>query len=368
VAVIVLFVWPAAAFGQADPNNPWFVRGGITPSFILPMNPFSLSGTRSADPIGWAPSITVEVGRRTDGSRAWHELYNMPSYGFGVSTATFNNHGELVRPIEAYTFFSWPFARLTSRLDMTSDFGMGVSWHWKSLNAGADTSSSTVLGSNLNARIDWGLYLRYRSTPRTVLYAGLDVTHRSNGGLVQPNQGMNVLGPKITMQYNFGPDAAYGVDLRPPPPFRPAWDVIVVGAGGVKNVLESTSPLARRDFAAFETTVAAQRQFYTFGRVAAGADVTHDGSVGAIDSSGGWAVGNYVEYEHIIGRFSAFADAGYVVLRTWNSPGLSRFYQRYGWRYQMNRRLFTTLAVRATGGKKADAFELGIGCRFVTSH
>ncbi len=289
----------------------------------------------------------------------------MPSYGFGVSTATFENHGELVRPIEAYTFFSWPFARLTSRLDMTSDFGMGLSWNWKAVNATA--AAPSILGSNLNARIDWGLYLRYMSTPRTVMYAGLDLTHRSNGGLVQPNQGINVLGPKITVQYNFGPDATYLLDSRPPPPFRPAWDVIVGGAGGVKNVLESTTPIVRQDFGAFETSVTAQRHFYTFGRIGTGADLMYDGSAAGADSMQRWSVGVYGEYEHIIGRFSAFADAGYVVARTWNAGDASPFYQRYGWRFHVNRRMFTTIAVRATGGKKADAFELGAGYRFVTA-
>jgi hypothetical protein len=375
LCIVTLALWPATTFAQASEANLWFVRGGITPSFILPTNPFSLANPQRSDAIGWAPGFTVEIGRRTDGSKDWHELYNMPSYGFGISTVAFENHGELVRPIEAYTFFSWPFARLTNRLDMTSDFGMGLSWNW--MAAHADPGTRTVLGSNLNARIDWGLYLRYVSTPRTVVYGGLDLTHRSNGGLVQPNQGINVLGPKVTVQYNFGPDVTYRLDSRPPPPFHPAWDVIVAGTGGVKNVLESTSPMVRQDFGAFEGTVAAQRHFYTFGRVAAGADVMYDGSTGAelgadgvlsrADSMQRLATGAYAEYEHIIGRFSAFADAGYVVARTSDTEDASRFYQRYGWRYQMNGRLFTTVAIRATGGKKADAFEVGVGYRLVTS-
>jgi len=377
-SVIVLLSFVAApTFAQTtDRPNLWFVRAGITPSFILPTNPFSLGSNASPDPVKWAPGFTVEVGRRTDGSHEWHELYNMPSYGFGISTATFENHGELIRPIEAYTFFSWPFARLTNRLDLSSDFGMGLSWNWTAVNA-TPGRTQALLGSNLNARIDYGLYVRYMSSPRTVVYAGLDFTHRSNGGLVQPNQGINVVGPKLTVQYNFAPDTTYTLDSRPPPPFHPAWDLIVVGAGGMKNVLESRTPMVRQDFGAFEGNVAAQLHFYRFGRVGGGADVLYDGSTGAelgadgmvtrVDSMQRLSVGAYAEYEHIIGRFSAFADAGFVIARTWDNPDVSRFYERYGWRYQMNDRLFTTLAIRATGGKKADAFELGFGYRFVTA-
>jgi len=367
---------PAAARAQQNSSSLWFVRGGVTPSFILPANPFSLANPQSSDAVSWAPGFTVEVGRRTDGSKPWHELYNMPSYGFGISTAAFENQGQLVRPIEAYTFFSWPFARLTSRLDMTTDFGAGLSWNWTTLNPRIGVPQ-TVLGSNLNARIDVGLYLRYLTSPRTAVYAGLDYTHRSNGGLVQPNQGINVLGPKVTVQYNFGPDETYVLDRRPPPPFHPQWAVVVAGAGGLKNVMESYSPLLRQDFGAFETTAAVQRQFYTFGRIVSGADVMYDGSTGvALDADGHmtraasterWALGTYIGYEHIIGRFSVLLDTGYVVARTWSNADSPRFYERYGLSYQFSNRMFTTLAIRATGGKKADALVVGAGYRLFTT-
>jgi hypothetical protein len=371
VSLLVVALSAANADAQTSDDNLWFVRGGLTPSFILPTNPFSLSNPQNVSPNAWAPGFTVEVGRRTDGSKDWHQNYNLPSYGFGISTATFENHGEIVRPLEAYTFFSWPFARMSSRLSMTSDFGMGLSWNWTAVNA--QQNARTVLGSNLNARIDWGLYLRYVSTSRTTLFAGVDVTHRSNGGLVQPNQGINVLGPKITVQYNFGRDAAYVPELRPAPPFHSDWDVIVGGSGGLKNVMESSSPLIRQDFREFEATAAVRRRFYTFGRVESGVDLMYDGSTGTALGADGhmWraaspqplSVGAYGGYEHIIGRFSAFADAGILLARTSDGADRSPFYQRYGWRYQFNDRMFTTLAIRAVGGKKADAFELGVGYR-----
>ena len=376
---LLFVIWalsPVAAFAQDGASSLWFVRGGITPSYILPTNPFLLGSLQTADAVRWAPGFTVEVGRRTDGSRAWHELYNMPSYGFGISTAAFENHGELIRPIEAYTFFSWPFARLTDRLDMTSDFGAGLSWQWTSVNPRVG-AMQTVLGSDLNARIDMGLYLRYLTSPRTALYAGLDYTHRSNGGLVQPNQGINVLGPKVTVQYNFGPDETYVLDRRPPPPFHPRWEFVVGGAGGVKNVMESYSPLLRQDFGAFEATAGVQRHFYTFGRIVSGADMMYDGSTGVALDAGGrmtraesterWAFGTYVGYEHLVGRFSVLLDTGYVVARTWNDPDSPRFYERYGLSYQLNDHMFTTLSIRATGGKKADALVVGAGYRFVTA-
>jgi hypothetical protein len=368
---------PTAVVAQADAGNLWFVRAGVTPSFILPTNPFSLISPQGSDVVAWAPGVTVEVGRRTDGTKDWHDTYNLPSYGFGVSTAAFENHGELVRPIEAYGFFSWPFARIGERLGLTSDFGLGLSWNWTTVNSARASAPLEVLGSNLNARIDWGFYLRYITTPRTALYAGIDFTHRSNGGLVQPNQGINVLGPKVSVQYNFGPDGASLLDQPPAPPFHPSWDLVVGASGGVKNVLESTAPLVRQDFGALDVTAAVRRHFYTFGRIVSGADLMYDGSTGAAldadgrlwraDSSQRWALGIYGGYEHIIGRFSALLDIGCVVARGWETPETPRFYERYGWSYQLSERLSTGLSVRAVHGKKADALEVGVGYRIPTS-
>src|SRR5262245_21132900 len=232
-----LLLWPATAAAQVAEANPWFVRGGINPAFIVLTNPFLTGANDAANRIDWAPTVTLEVGRRTDGSSEWHELYGMPSYGFGFSLASFRNGIEHARPVEAYAFFSWPFASFTSRLDLTTDFGTGVSWNWKRVND-QNGVSEDVLGSNLNARIDVGFYLRYLLSPRNVIYAGIDFTHRSNGGLVQPDLGINTLGPKVMLQYNlgeFGPAIPTAHDVGPPPAFRPSWDLIVGAAGGVKN-------------------------------------------------------------------------------------------------------------------------------------
>jgi hypothetical protein len=363
-------LWSATANAQIAEHNPWFIRGGFTPAFILGENPFQEA--LSTQQIDKAPSVTVEVGRRTDGSSDWHELYGMPSYGVGFSLASFRNGTEHARPVEAYAFFSWPFITLTKRLDVTTDFGMGVSWNWKRVND-QNGLSQNVLGSNLNARIDWGFYLRDMLSPRYMLYAGIDFTHRSNGGVVQPDYGINVLGPKVMLQYNLG---AFGLDVPTPhevqrPPALPSeWDLIFAGSSGVKNVVEITG---KSDFGTLEGTAAAQWRFYRYGRIAMGTDLLYDSSAGAVttapilgqpqNADGPWALGFYGGYEHIIGRFSAFLHVGYQVARGLDDPDLSRLYQRLGWRYQVTDRVFATFAVRATEIRRADSLQFGVGYR-----
>jgi hypothetical protein len=375
--VCAFSLWPSASLAQStESRNEWFLRTGVTAARIFSDNPFILKSEAST--IRWGPSLTVEVGRQTDGSQEWHHLYGIPSWGLGVSLASFSDGAHRTRPIDAYTFFSWPFVRLNDRLDLTTDFGMGVSWRWKEFD-GETGSEATVLGSDVNARIDWGVYLRYATTSRTRLYMGADFTHRSNGGMVQPDLGIDTIGPRVFLQYNLAPGTSHR-QPKEPPPFTPSWDFVVGGAASVKNVAERRTPIYRQDFGSTVITAAAQWQFYRYGKFAFGTDATYDGSTGARldeadtlwrpDAGQRWSLGTYGGYEHVIGRFGAIAQLGYYAARGFDNPTKPRFYQRLGWRYRVTDRLWSTIAIRTIGDGRADALEVGAGYRmkFPWSH
>jgi hypothetical protein len=372
VSVLVfIFSLPTTGAAQSVQNTPWFLRTGATSGYILPANPFVGNKEHLGDPIHWGQNLTFEVGRQTDGNEEWHQLYGVPSFGFGFSVASFRNDIEHARPMEAYTFFSWPFARLANRIDLTTDFGMGMSWHWKEMNDQAQ-SYETTLGSDLNARINWGFYVRYASTPRVTIFTGIDYTHRSNGGMVQPDRGINVIGPKVALQYSLAPTEVKR-RVKPPPKFHPSWEFVAGGTGGVKNVIERTDPLFRDNYWSLNATAAVQRHFYRFGKIAIGTDLGYDGATGArIDdadtrwrATGGqrWALGLYGGYEHIIGRFGALVQVGENVARGFDDSRIPRLYERFGWRYHFNDRYWTTIVIRALEGRRADALQFGIGYR-----
>jgi hypothetical protein len=375
---IVFCMWAALLCARSvsaqSSSGSWFVRGALASPVILPSSPFDQGANSQGSQPTWVPDLTVEIGRQTNGSQEWHHLYGLPSYGVGFSVARFQNGGQHGQPLEAYAFFSWPLFRITERLDTTTDFGMGLSWNWEQVNPQTQ-ANRTVLGSDLNARIDWGVYLRYATSPRMTVYTGLDFTHRSNGGLVQPDLGINVLGPKVAVQYNFAP-ATVSQPTLSPTPFRPSWEFVLGGAGGLKNVVQRAAPISREDFGVFHATAALQQRFYRFGKLTAGTDVTFDGAAGAMSeivdgvlrmssaNSGRWETGVYGGYEHLIGRMGAFVDVGYTVGRApANDQSFPRFYQRFGWRYHVNDRLWSTVAVRSIDGHKADFLEVGLGYR-----
>ena len=247
IVFCLVMTWAHAGSGEDLKSGQWFTRVGLTPAFVLPKNPFETTQTPADEHTRWISNITFEVGRQTDGSRDWHHLYGLPTYGFGFSVASFGDGDETGRPLDAYTFFSWPFARLSKRVQVTTDFGMGVSWNWKEFSE-ESKDYRTVLGSNVNARIDWGFYLRHLTTRKMSVYGGIDFTHRSNGGMRQPNSGINVIGPSVALRYDFVPERT--APVRHVPPFQPAWEFVMGSAIGGKNVIEHTNPVVRRDYGA----------------------------------------------------------------------------------------------------------------------
>jgi lipid A 3-O-deacylase PagL len=371
VAIVVAMIMsasiaPSTLFAQSWPDG-WFARAAFTPAYVIPTNP-ELSNAPAGRQVHWTPSQSIEIGRQTDGSQEWHHLYGLPSYGFGISLASLNGRERSSRPIDAYTFFSWPFARPSERVRITTDFGMGLSWNWKEFNPQTN-SDRNVLTSAVNVRIDWGFYLRYSLTPQTSLYAGIDYTHRSNGGMRQPDLGINVIGPSVALRY----DLAEPPRLRPRKPlarFQPSWEFLGGGVAGLKNIGDGRNPGPGQNFAVGAANAGLQRQFYRYGKIAAGTDFTIDGATGALHhgprepgAADHLSLGVYGGYEHLIGRFGALVHLGYKVANGYNTPDSSQWYGRYGWRFHFSDRLWGIFAVRATEGKKADFLEFGLGYR-----
>src|SRR5262245_65258131 len=79
-------------------TNTWFMRVGYSPTRALA--PGALASGEDA-----ARTLTVDIGRQTDGTRDWHRVYNYPSYGVGLFIGRFDQDRELGRPFATYGFF-----------------------------------------------------------------------------------------------------------------------------------------------------------------------------------------------------------------------------------------------------------------------
>jgi len=360
-------------------RDPWFVRFGYTPGFVLPVAPFVSGENAAGTPIERYRSVTVEVGWQTSGDRPGHRVNQFPSWGVGLRAGRFDLREEVGDPVSVYTFASWPFARPTERLHLATELGAGIAWNWKKYDPESNPYN-TAIGSSVTYHITSGLYVRYLASPRVSLYTGVDFTHWSNGGTQQPNGGLNAIGPKIALRYNLAPQPLRP-ESKPWPPFTPAWEFVVGGAGGLRNVNVKTSAdpatLDRnRSFGAFNLTSGVHRHFHHLGKFAAGADLTYDGSTGArLDLVNGvpvesrppaadrFSVGLYGGFEHVFYRLGVLVQLGYTAWRGFDDPDAPRAYQRYGCRLYVGDRVWATMAVRTIHWGKATFVEFGGGYR-----
>ena len=353
--------------------NPWFVRTSVAPARVLASSQFDTGGDG-------ARALTLEAGRQTDGSRDWHRVYNYPSYGIGLAATWFDRERELGRPLSAYGFFSWPFP-LSSRAQLAADVALGLSWNWNEFDRQTN-AANTALGSDVAYQVDAGLSLRVLVTTRSSIYAGVSLTHWSNGATRQPNLGLANLGPRLGLRYDFAPRTVPPrVSADQLPPFAPSWEFVLGGGGSSKSAAAKTSthvalPDRWREFGAFNITTAVQRHFYRFGKAAAGLDLTYDGATGArVEAIAGrqidvraprdqrYGAGVYGGYEHVIARFGVLAQFGYTAWRGFDDEEVPRFYQRYATRFYLSSRFWGSFAVRSMKFRKASHLEIGVGYR-----
>lgn len=382
VSIVVLLMATAAhaqsgagvgAASAIPSSSPWFVRTSVAPARVLASSRFDTSGDG-------ARALTLEVGRQTDGSRDWHRVYNYPSYGIGLAAAWFDRERELGRPLSAYTFFSWPFP-VSSRAQLAVDLALGLSWNWNEFERQTN-AANTALGSDIAYQVDGGLSLRVLVTARSSIYAGVNLTHWSNGATSQPNLGLASVGPKIGVRYDFAPRSVLPrVSADELPAFAPSWEFVIGAAGSPKSAVAKTSthvalPDRWREFGAFNLTTGVQRHFYRFGMAAAGVDLTYDGATGArVEAIAGrqidlraprdqrYGAGVYGGYEHVIARFGILAQFGYTAWRGFDDEEVPRFYQRYATRFYLSPRFWGSFAVRSMKFRKANNLEIGAGYR-----
>jgi hypothetical protein len=387
LACAILIALPAVVCAQPADSQPavapppggaasdsWFTRVSASPSRVVASSPFESGGDG-------AQALSIEVGRQTAGGAGWHRVYNYPAYGVGLYTARFDHRRELGQPIALYGFFSWPFP-LAARTQLSADVGLGVAWRWRAYDA-ATNPTNTALGSSAAYHVNGAVLLHYLASEHASLYGGLSVTHWSNGATRQPNLGLASVGPQAGVRYDFAPRAVHQRARQDElPPFAPAWELLAGIAGSSKNVVAAgTGTIVdgdrRRSFGALNATTGVQRRVYRFGSLGSGVDVTYDGAAGArVDVVNGreiesrapadrrMAVGVYGGYEHLLVRLSVLLDVGYTVYHGIENPDVPRVYERYGARFRLSDRLWTTFAVRTVKGRKANFMELGLGYRF----
>lgn len=163
----------------------------------------SMIDAASAKKTTFATSLHLKYGFTFSPSTPQGRFFPGAWQGLGASVNFLGNNKGIGTPISIYAFQGAPIYRFSERLSLYYEWNFGASLGWKKCD-GYTAYSNLIVGSKVNAYINLGAGLRWKITDEYVLFAGIDLTHFSNGNTSFPNPGVNMAGIKIGVTKSFG--------------------------------------------------------------------------------------------------------------------------------------------------------------------
>jgi hypothetical protein len=370
--------------GAAEPeqNAPYFLRLSGRAGAVITHAEFLDGNNRDGEPIQWFAAGALELGKETTGSQVWERIYKYPSYGIGFYAAHFMNGAELGSPLALYGFFTSPIVRKTKNT-FNYELALGFAFNWNQYDFETNPFN-TAVSTPLTVYIDLGLDYRRALGPRWDLEVGLNLTHFSNGSLRQPNDGLNLISPKLAVEYRLTPERPR-LDTSPIPPHQPAWEPffsLAVGSKGLRHEFRNGEgellAVVETNHDIYNLSLGLQREIAYTHKVGGGMDITYDGSLGVRvgveegqviikegPASDKYCLGAYFSWEFVFHRASIVLQPGVYLVRQEFTGNRDWFYQKAGVKYHIGRYLFAGLTVRTLNFDfSADFIEWALGARF----
>ncbi len=201
------------------------------PEYVFPTNPFLEGINNFGHPIDLSLSGHFRYSFQFRPGSIPDRIYGGAYQGLGVAYYDFQCPGELGNPIAVYLFQGARIARLAPRLTFDYEWNFGLSFGWKPYDFETN-SNNKMMGSKINAYINVDLLLKWRIMREVDLSAGIALTHFSNGNTKFPNAGLNSIGGRMGLSYNFGrrsPDVPFRT-LGPVFPRHVSYDLVLFGS------------------------------------------------------------------------------------------------------------------------------------------
>jgi hypothetical protein len=325
-------------------------------------------------------SFSFRVAKQLDGSKAWHHLYNDFTYGIGGFYGHFNYSKNINNPFALYGFMNLTPLKI-KRFALKADIAVGFSFWWDSYSK-KDNKYNVAVGTPINCYVNFGLNAYYRLNDNLQLYLGGSLTHFSNGAIVKPNKGINVLSPQVGISYN--PQKMIFKQAKDTLSYKPSFETLInvyfAEHGIVVNPQKPNTTTGEQD------TV--QKNYFIYGlqgrfikelsfknNIGLGVEVSYNPVVGRTRNEahnpGAKDTLSYLDrvnaslflaYEYKINNVSIALEPGYYVYR-YKSTYFSRLYERIGMRYRINDNYYCQFFLRAYNFTIADFIELGFGYR-----
>ncbi|MEM1357433.1 MAG: acyloxyacyl hydrolase [Bacteroidota bacterium] len=290
-------------------------------------------------------SLDVRVGAQTTGKRLYQELWNYPEWGGGIYAVNFSQDTLFGTPLAAFAYVDIPVRPYGAerKWNYGVHLSCGLSGHFRTYDPFTNPRN-LYLSTLLNTYLDAAVWVSRRLTPRLDARAGISLVHFSNGSWRQPNLGLNLIGPKVQLQY-FPQGRPAVASRREIPTWRGRHGLFIAQAIGTKQLaidggryFSTTTSLAYRWWSGYRTRWLAQLDLFYDGSNNSGEDRRDIVPVEDRNNPANyWSAGLFAGYEAVYNRWSLLLGAGVYVWRRY--PYEKRVYQRFGLRYRVWRGL-----------------------------
>lgn len=312
----------------------------------------------------YVPAFEANIGFRKKGDKIWHQLYRYPTVGFGYYHAELGNPEILGHVNALFPYISIPVIE-KNKLKLYTKFATGVALLSKKFNL-YENNYNIAIGSNLNAYINLNLELKLKIAKKTWLLTGLGMTHYSNGGMVQPNKGINVISASAGLLYNFQKEEFNKIEQDIPKYIKKNEYSLIVSIG-----TKTLEPARTHRYLVSSLSFDAERQFSYKGRYGIGIDLFKDNSrkeylhetenVENPTTADLFYAGGHASYDFVFGQTSFTVQmGGYFINR---AKFFQHVYHRFGLKYRFADHWMANVTLK-TFWAAADFAEWGIGYRF----
>ena len=204
--ILLLFLLSSGLSAQSgDPSNPISLAARFHYGFIIPHSR-AIAEISNSNPRG----MEADFSWHLMGERTWKYCYCYPRTGFSLNYFNFNFPEVLGHSVSVYPYIE-PWIRPGSRVSISFRFGIGPAFVSKIYDPVTNPDNfffSDYLSfiAMLNAAVN------FRLSDQLSTRLAFNYNHISNGGLSEPNVGMNFPTLNAGLDYSFRPVSFPGRD------------------------------------------------------------------------------------------------------------------------------------------------------------
>ncbi|MDH6534786.1 hypothetical protein M2101_001462 [Parabacteroides sp. PM5-20] len=349
----------------------------LRPGYIVPTSSFLEGENAFWRPIERSFSGHLKYSFKYHPYTCTDRIYGGAYQGLGLAYYSLDNRKELGDPIAFYLFQGARISQFNPRLSLNYEWNFGLSFGWKPYDYEYNYYNK-IIGSKINAYINLGFYLNLALSRQFDLTPGISLTHFSNGNTRFPNAGLNTVGVKLGLVYNFNRkdhtlSKPFFNTLVPEFPRHISYDLVLFGSWRRKGVVSGDMHLPSPE--AYTVWGFNFAPMYNFGykfRAGVSVDGIYDGSANVYTEDGytfirpsldkQLALGLSGRAEFVMPYFTVGIGLGANILQA--GGDLKAVYQILALKIEITRSSFLHIGYSLHDFHDPNCLMLGIGFRF----